>query len=344
MSSPLKDKDAIIAVDALGGDRAPEEIVTGACNAAKSFGCQMLLVGDEARVAPLLKREGSPPNVSMVHVEGVVAMDEAPTAAVRRGDSTSMGKTVDLVRQGAAHAAYSAGNSGAFLATAQIRLRTLPGIARPGFATAWPALRGPMLLVDAGANVDCKPEWLLQFALMGTAYARSVLGIDDPKVGLLSVGEEETKGNALTFEAFPLLAAAPIHFIGNVEGRDLLLGQADVVVCDGFVGNVALKTAEGTSEYVFTLLREAIQGSARAKLGAALLRPQFRAVRKRMDHREHGGAPVLGVRGICIVGHGRADAYTVQSAVRMALRAIRQDLVGSIARMLEPPGAASASS
>jgi len=340
----LNDKDVIIAIDALGGDRAPEEIVAGACAAAKSFGCRILLVGDEARVKPLLQREGNPLNVSTVHAPGVVAMDEAPTAAVRRGAETSMGKTVDLVREGLAHAAYSAGNSGAFLATAQIRLRTLPGIARPGFATAWPAIRGPMLLVDAGANVDCKPEWLVQFALMGTAYSRAVLGVADPKVGLLSVGEEETKGNALTFEAFPLLAAAPINFIGNVEGRDLLLGEADVVVCDGFVGNVALKTAEGTSEYIFTLLREAIQKSTRAKIGAALLRPQFRAVRKRMDHREHGGAPVLGVRGICIVGHGRADAHTVHSAVRMALRAVRQDLVGSIARMLEPPASAQASS
>jgi phosphate acyltransferase len=331
----LKDKDAIIAIDALGGDRAPGEIVIGACNAAKSFGCRILLVGDEARVRPLVEHEGSPANVSIVHAPGEVAMDEAPTAAVRRGEQTSMGKTVDLVRTGEAHAAYSAGNSGAFLATAQIRLRMLPGIARPGFATAWPAIRGPMLLVDAGANVDCKPEWLVQFALMGTAYSRAVLGIAEPKVGLLSVGEEETKGNALTLETFPLLAAAPINFIGNVEGRDLLLGDADVVVCDGFVGNVALKTAEGTSEYVFTLLREAIQSSMRAKLGAALLRPQFRAVRKRMDQREHGGAPVLGVRGICIVGHGRADAHTVHSACKMALRAVRQDLVASIGRMME---------
>jgi glycerol-3-phosphate acyltransferase PlsX len=333
----LNDNDVVIAVDGMGGDLAPDAIVAGACRAAREWGCGILLVGDRARLAALIAREGSPPSVDIVETSETVAMDEAPAAAVRRGGATSMGMTLDLVRDGRAHAAFSAGNSGAFLALATLRLSRLPGIARPGFATAWPSHKGPMLLVDAGANVDCKPEWLVQFALMGTAYARAVLGIEDPKVGLLSVGEEETKGNALTAETYPLLAAAPIHFIGNVEGRDMLLGDVDVVVADGFVGNVALKTAEGTSEYIFTLLREAIAAAPfPVRAAAALLRPVFRSVRARLDHRYHGGAPLLGVRGNCIIGHGRADALTVYSACRMALRAARQDLVGTIARTLAP--------
>ncbi|HME81528.1 MAG TPA: phosphate acyltransferase PlsX [Candidatus Eremiobacteraceae bacterium] len=336
----MNDSDVIIAIDGMGGDLAPDAIVAGACRAAREWGCRILLVGDRSALEPLLKREGAPANVSIVATSETVAMDEAPAIAVRRGGATSMGKTIDLVRDGEAHAAFSAGNSGAFLALATIRLSRLPGIARPGFATAWPAHKGPMLLVDAGANVDCKAEWLVQFAVMGSAYSRAVLGIPDPKVGLLSVGEEESKGNALTAEAFPLLSAAPIHFIGNVEGRDLLLGDADVVVADGFVGNVALKTAEGTSEYIFKLLREAIEEAPiHVKAGAALLRPVFRGVRSRLDHRYHGGAPLLGVRGNCIIGHGRADALTVYHACKMALRAARQDLVGSIERMLAPAAA-----
>jgi phosphate acyltransferase len=336
----LNDNDVIIAIDGMGGDLAPGEIVAGACRAAREFGCTILLVGDAARLEPLVRQHGGPPNVRIVPTTEEVAMDESPAIAVRRGAITSMGKALDLVREGSAHAAFSAGNSGAFLALATIRLSRLPGIMRPGFATAWPAHKGPMLLVDAGANVDCRAEWLVQFAIMGTAYARAVLDIAEPKVGLLSVGEEESKGNALTAEAFPLLAAAPIRFIGNVEGRDLLLGDADVVVTDGFVGNVALKTAEGTSEYIFKLLREGIASAGlSAKAGAALLRPVFRAVRARLDHRYHGGAPLLGVRGNCIVGHGRADALTAYSACRMALRAARQDLVGVIERTLAPPAA-----
>jgi glycerol-3-phosphate acyltransferase PlsX len=243
-----------------------------------------------------------------------------------------MGKTLDLVREGSADAAFSAGNSGAFLAIATIRLRPLPGIARPAIATVWPARKGPMLILDAGANVDCKPEWIAQFAVMGSAYARTVLGIAEPKVGLLSIGEEEGKGNALVDAATPLLAKAPIVFCGNVEGRDMLLGEVDVIVCDGFVGNVALKLAEGAGEYVFGALKEASNSSLLARIGAALLRGKLREIRKRMDYREYGGAPLLGVRGICLIGHGRTDAHAVDSACRSALRAVRQDLVAAIGR------------
>ncbi|MDQ6779683.1 MAG: phosphate acyltransferase PlsX [Candidatus Eremiobacteraeota bacterium] len=331
---------ACIAIDAMGGDAAPEKIVAGACDAARTLECRIMLVGDEARIRKLVPREGPPANLSIVHAPETVAMGDAPAAAVRRGANTSLGKAIDLVRDGAAHAAFSAGNSGAFLAVATIRLRTLPGIARPAIATAWPSKHGPMLLLDAGANVDCKPEWLLQFAIMGTAYARSVLSVAEPAVGLLSVGEEEGKGNALTEEAFPLLAAAPIKFIGNIEGRDLLLGHADVVVCDGFVGNVALKLAESGGEYFFGVLLENALATWRGKLGLSLLKPALRQVRKRFDHREYGGAPLLGVRGICLIGHGRADARAVVNGCKAALRAIRQDLVGSISGMLSSSGQA----
>ncbi len=322
----------------MGGDHAPDAIVVGACEAARAVDCRIALVGDRPRIEHIAAGAGGlPANIAVVHADGEVAMHEAPAAAVRRGASTSMGKMVDLVRDGTANAAFSAGNSGAFLAIATIRLRTLPGIARPAIATAWPARKGPMLLLDAGANVDCRPEWLVQFAVMGSAYARSVLGIAVPKVGLLSIGEEEEKGNALTETAFPLLSAAPIEFIGNVEGRDLLLGDADVIVCDGFVGNVALKLAEASGEYFFKTLLEGAMSSVRGKIGLQILKPALRSLRKRFDHREYGGAPLLGVRGICLIGHGRADTRAISSACHAALRAVRQDLVGSISGLLATP-------
>lgn len=331
----MNDSDICVAIDAMGGDHAPEEIVIGACQAARVLDCRIALVGDRKRIEAIAAKAGGlPPTIAVVHADSAVAMDESPSAAVRRGASTSMGKMVDLIRDGTAQAAFTAGNSGAFLAIATVRLRTLPGIARPAIATAWPAEKGPMLLLDAGANVDCRPDWLVQFAIMGSAYARAVLGVAAPRVGLLSVGEEEDKGNALTEAAFPLLEAAPINFIGNVEGRDLLPGRADVVVCDGFVGNVALKLAESAGDYFFGVLLQYATSNLRGKLGLQILKPAFRAVRKRFDHREYGGAPLLGLRGICLVGHGRADARAITSACRAALRAVRQDLVGSIGGLI----------
>ena len=326
----------------MGGDNAPREIVAGTLQAAAVFDARFILVGDEKRIAPLVKEAAPASKIEIVHAPETVAMDEAPVAAVRRGAVTSMAKAFELVRDGSADAVFSAGNSGAFLAFSMIRLRPLPGIARPAFATIWPARNGPMLVLDAGANVDCKPEWLVQFAIMGSAYSRAVLGVDKPKVGLLSIGEEEGKGNALIDAATPLLADAPIEFAGNVEGRDLLLGSVDVIVCDGFVGNVALKLAEGAGEYIFGALKEAATTSLAARIGALLLRPKIREIRGRMDYREYGGAPVLGVRGVSFVGHGRTDAKAVVSACRAAVRAVRQDLVGTIARAIAPANGAEA--
>jgi glycerol-3-phosphate acyltransferase PlsX len=327
----LNDSDVRIAIDAMGGDLAPDEVVAGACVAAKALGFQLLLVGDERRLAPLVNAAGAAANIRIVHAAEEVAMHESPSAALRRGGQTSMGKVIELVRDGDADAAFSAGNSGAFLAIATVRLRTVPGIARSAFATAWPARQGPMLLLDSGANVDCKPEWLVQFAVMGTAYSHGVLGVAAPKVGLLSVGEEEGKGDALTAAAFALLKTAPIEFVGNVEGRDLLLGEADVIVCDGFVGNVALKLVEATSEYIFDCVRSASRETLRARAGALMMRPALRRVKAMLDYREYGGAPLLGVRGVCLIGHGRADSIAVQSACRAALAAVRHGVVDAIA-------------
>jgi phosphate acyltransferase len=326
----LSSETVRVAVDAMGGDNAPHEIVAGVCRAAASLDCRLLLVGAAPRIREELTKHASPANVDVIDSPEQVAMDESPAAAVRRGAATSMGKVVDLVRDGSADAAFSAGNSGAFLAIATIRLRPLPGIARAAFATVWPARNGPMLLLDTGANVDCKPEWIAQFGIMGSAYAAAVLGIAQPKVGLLSIGQEAGKGNALVDAATPLLQRAPIRFIGNVEGRDLLLGDADVIVCDGFVGNVALKLAEGAGEYVFDALKAASTSSLGARIGAALLRPKLREIRARMDYREYGGAPLLGVRGLCLVGHGRTDARAVESACAAAVRAVKQKLVDTI--------------
>jgi len=318
----------------MGGDNAPREIVAGTLQAAKSFDARFILVGDQKQIEPLVDAASRAANIEIVHAQEVVAMDEPPVAAVRRGAVTSMAKAFELVRDGEADAVFSAGNSGAFLAFSMIRLRPLPGIARPAFATIWPARNGPMVVLDAGANVDCKPEWLVQFAIMGSAYSHAVLGVGNPKVGLLSIGEEESKGNELIDAATPLLASAPIEFAGNVEGRDLLLGNVDVIVCDGFVGNVALKLAEGAGEYIFGALKEAATTSLGARIGAMLLRPKIREIRGRMDYREYGGAPVLGVRGVSFVGHGRTDAKAVVSACRAAFRAVHEDLVGTIARAI----------
>jgi len=306
----------------MGGDNAPDEIVAGACRAASVLDCTILLVGAQSRIRPIVARNGSPANVQFVDTAEEVAMDEAPMAAVRRGAATSMGKTIELVRDGTADAAFSAGNSGAFFAIATIRLRPLPGIARAAFATVWPARNGPMLVLDAGANVDCKPEWIAQFAIMGSAYAQAVLGIRSPRVGLLSIGEEDGKGNALVDAATPLLAKAPIDFAGNVEGRDMLLGDVDVIVCDGFVGNVALKLAEGAGEYVFGALKEASTSSLAARIGSALLRPKLREIKNRMDYREYGGLPLLGIKGVSVIGHGSSNGRAVRNGIGAAIRAV----------------------
>jgi len=325
-----------IAIDAMGGDHAPEEIVAGAVLAAREGLGHMLLVGDEARIRPLLAKYGNV-DIEIVHAAGAIAMDANPSQALRNSDETSLGAAVNLVRDGKADAVVSAGNSGAFLAIALVKLRTIPGVARPAIAVVYPSRKGSAVVLDSGANVDCRPEWLVQFGLMGSAYARAVLGVAEPKVGIISNGEERTKGNALTIEAARLLERAPINFIGNVEPKDLFSNVADVLVTDGFVGNVMLKLSEGAASLIGDIVVDAIKaGSLAAKIGALLVKPTLTRVRDRLSYDNVGGAPLLGLRGNCIVAHGRANSQAVRSAIRAAVAEVREDVVGRIGELVGP--------
>lgn len=325
-----------IAIDAMGGDHAPEEIVAGAILAAQEDWGELTLVGDEGRIRPLLQGPGSE-KITLVHAPDNVPMDMHASQALRIADKTSLGGAVNLVKEGSADAVVSAGNSGAFLAIALIRLRTIPGIARPAIATVWPVMNGPMVLLDSGANVDCRPEWLEQFGLMGTAYAKAVLNQPNPRVAILSVGEEETKGNAQVLEAAKLLRAAPINFIGNVEGKDLFHNPADVVVVDGFVGNVVLKMGEGfVSDFQKVLKDALLGGGVIARIGAALVYPALRKMRARFNYETYGGAPLLGLRGNCIVTHGRATRNAVKHAIHAASIEVQNDVIGKITELVKP--------
>ena len=321
----------------MGGDHAPEEIVAGALLAAQEFDVDVVLVGDETRVRSLLQRKPGADSISIVHAPDAVAMDLSPSTAVRSCDRSSLGVAVNLVKQGEADAAVSAGNSGAFLAIAVVKLRTIEGISRPAIATVWPALNGPTVLLDSGANVDCRPEWLMQFGIMGSAYARAVLNIERPRVAMLSVGEERSKGNQLVLEAARLLEAAPVRFIGNVEGRDLFHNIADVIVADGFVGNVVLKTGEGMIADLGRVMRDALQGgNLVTKVGTAMLAPALKRLRKKFDYENYGGAPLLGLRGNCIVTHGRASRNAIKHAVGAAAQEVAHDVVGKITELTAP--------
>lgn len=325
-----------IAVDAMGGDHAPEEIVAGALLAAELDYADITLVGDEARVRALLKGPAAS-KIAVVHADDNVPMDMHASAALRIADKTSLGVAVGLVKQGQADAVVSAGNSGAFLAIALIKLRTIPGIARPAIATVWPALSGPTVLLDSGANVDCRPEWLEQFGIMGSAYATTVLKISNPRVAILSVGEERTKGNQQVLEAAKLLEEAPINFIGNVEGKDLFHNIADVVVADGFVGNVVLKAGEGMISDIGKIIKDSILGgSIVTKIGAALVAPALRRLRTKFNYETYGGAPLLGLRGNCIVTHGRASRNAIKHAIRAAAEEAENDVVGKITELIKP--------
>jgi glycerol-3-phosphate acyltransferase PlsX len=327
---------ARIAIDAMGGDHAPAEIVAGTLLAAQEDYGDLILVGDEAQVRPLLHGPGAD-KITLVHAPENVPMDMHASQALRIADKTSLGTAVNMVKEGQADAAVSAGNSGAFLAIALIKLRTISGIARPAIATVWPAINGPMVLLDSGANVDCRPEWLEQFGIMGSAYSKSVLNIERPRVAILSVGEESTKGNTQVLEAAKLLAQAPIHFIGNVEGKDLFHNAADVVVVDGFVGNVVLKMGEGLVSDMQKVIKETVLGgSLLTKAGAALMLPALRKLRERFNYETYGGAPLLGLCGNCIVTHGRASRNAIKHAIHAAAIEAQHDVVGKITEMVKP--------
>ena len=307
-----------IAVDAMGGDFAPKEIVQGAVDAAKKYDCEIVLIGDEEQIrAELHGADPTALRISIVHASEVIGMNEHPAEAVRSKKDSSIVVATRLVKEGQCDAVFSAGSTGAAVAAAQLILQRIRGVGRPSIATPMPTPDGVTLMLDSGANVDSKPEHLVQSAVMGSLYAQYVFGIARPRVGLLNIGEEETKGNEQAKETHSLLKAEPnIHFCGNAEGRDVPKGNFDVVICDGFVGNVVLKFAEGLAKTILGLIQEEIRGAGlMAKLGALLLMPTLRRLGKRLDVREYGGAPLLGVNGCCVIGHGSSDAKSVASAI-----------------------------
>ncbi len=310
-----------IAVDAMGGDHAPKSEVAGAVQAVRSFDVKVLLVGQQDVVRQELEQvEGYRDlAIEIVHASERITMEDSAAKAVRTKRDSSMRVASRLVRDGCAQAMVSAGNTGAAMATAKMVQGVVPGVDRPALVGIFPTMeQKPVVLVDVGANVDCDPKMLAQFAIMAEIYSRKVLHTRNPRVGMLSIGEEEHKGNDLTRATLPLLKSLNINFIGNVEGRDIYRGEVDVIVCDGFIGNVALKVSEGLVDMFKKLLRESLEATITGKIGYALSRNAFGEFKKRLDYSEYGGAPLLGVRGGCIICHGRSNANAIKNAIRVA--------------------------
>jgi glycerol-3-phosphate acyltransferase PlsX len=328
----------------MGGDHAPGAPIAGALAAIRELGCDVRLVGPEAEVRRELERHlssgkrasasnGQSPSSELpqiVDAPEVIGMEEHPVGAVRTKRRSSIVVGLDLIARGEADAFVTAGNTGAAMAAAVFGLKRIPGVDRPALATPFPTARGIRLLLDIGANADARPPNLVQFAVMGAVYAERVLGIPDPSVGLLSIGEEESKGNLLVQESHRQLRQAPIRFIGNVEGNDLPAGKADVVVTDGFTGNVVVKLCEGVVSTMLQVIRSEVQANPVSMVLAMGLRPVFRRVRRRVDYAEYGGAPLLGVDGVCIIAHGRSDARAIRNAIRVAGEAVRNSVVAHI--------------
>jgi len=343
---------SVIALDAMGSDRAPRPEIEGAILAARQYGVRVLLIGPESIIKPELDRHRAAATlpIEIVHASEYITMDDKVDAIRAKRDS-SMRVGLRMVRQGQAAGFVTAGNTGAAMATAKVVLGAVPGVDRPALAAIFPTAPGTVaMLLDVGANVDCKPQNLEQFAVMGDVYFRAMFGktfgrtfgntfgrrsgAPGPRVGLLSIGEEETKGNELTREAFHLLKQLPLNFIGNVEGRDLYNGQVDVIVADGFVGNVALKISEGVANLVRTALKESLKATITRQVGALLSRSAFTDFKKRLDHTEYGGAPLLGVKGVCIITHGSSNTNAMKNAVRVAAEFAERRINDSIERGL----------
>jgi len=314
-----------VAVDAMGGDHAPRPEVEGAVHAARELGVRILLVG----MAPEIKRElakhshrGLP--IEIAPASEVITMHDSPTQAFRKKKDSSAHVATKFVRNGLADAFVSAGNTGAVMAVARFGLGTLPSVDRPALAAPFPTSRGgTAVLIDVGANVDSKPAHLVQFAVMGEIYYRAIFGTRRPKIALLSIGEEEIKGNELTREAHSRLKSSSLNFTGNVEGRDIFSGTVDVVVCDGFIGNVALKISEGVAQHIGTMLKEALQSTISSQVGYVLARKAFKDFRRKIDYSEYGGAPLLGVKGVTVIGHGSSNGLAIKNAVRVATELVR---------------------
>jgi glycerol-3-phosphate acyltransferase PlsX len=322
-----------VAVDAMGGDRAPEEIVAGAV-AAGSDTIEPVLFGRREALEPLAG------GLEIVHADDIVAMDEKPSDAAREKRASSMFAACRAVGAGDAKAVVSAGNTGAMLAAGLLEIRRLPDVHRPAIAVPLPSIGGTSVLIDAGANADARPEHLVQFGHMGSVFAEEILGIADPTVALLSIGEEPEKGNRLVRETHPLLEASHLDFVGNVEGRELLAHAADVVVCDGFTGNMALKLMEGTIKTLLDELRKEIEESARGKLGGLLIRPAARGLRKRLDPDTYGGAYLLGLRGLVVIAHGSSSRTAIANAITLGAQGAAGNVVERVAAHLEEEVAA----
>jgi len=330
---------ARIAIDAMGGDHAPAEIVAGAIRATEELGVDVLLVGDPEQIKASVGQPSSLSSLEIVPAEGTVEMHEEPLGALRRKPKASINVAMDLVKKKRADAVVSAGHSGAAMAAALLRLGRLPGIDRPAIGAVLPTMipGKPVIILDVGANVDCRPKFLEQFAFLGTMYSQYVLGVAEPKVGLLNIGEESSKGNELALRTHQLLQENPqVPFVGNAEGRDVLTGNFDVVVCDGFMGNVLLKFAEAVGEVALQILREELPQGVRGKIGVSVLKPNLRRIKQRMDHAEHGGGLLLGVDGVCIISHGSSQSPTIFSAVRLAREAVENQVLERIQAKYQP--------
>lgn len=330
----------IIALDAMGGDNAPEATVEGAILAAKTLKAKIILVGCEEIICREISKHGKKYNVNSLDIDicnaaEVISMDEHPSKAVRNKKNSSLSVCARLVGEGKADAFISMGNSGAAMAAALFYLKRIEGVSRPAIATVFPTLNGHCLIADAGANMDCKPEHLLQFALMSLGYSQTVMGIENPRIGIVSIGEEETKGNELTLAASELLRKTKLNFIGNIEGRDIPKGGADIVICDGFVGNVILKFGEGLAEMMLKLIKKGFKEHPVAWASIPFLWLAIRDLMRKVDYSEVGGMPLLGVNGICIIGHGRSDAKAVKSALFTAAKSVEYNFIDSVEKSLK---------
>lgn len=325
-----------LAVDVMGGDSGPGVVVTGAVAALQSTSSikELILVGDETEVRKHLGAGQGDGRIRIVHASEVVTMEDGPTEVLRKKKDSSLVRAIDCAASGQADAVLSCGNTGGLLAAATIKLRRIPGIDRPGIATVIPTPENDFVLLDAGANVEAKPMHLVHYAIMGSVYSSQVLGYEKPRVGLLSNGTEESKGNELTREAYRLCRRLDLHFIGNVEGHDLFAGRVDVVVCDGFVGNITLKTAESLAKGMFRLLKRELTANPIRKLGAWLARGAFRSVRSRMDPDMYGSAPLLGLNGVVFKAHAAASERAIRNGIRLATEAFQHQMIDLIARQV----------
>lgn len=327
-----------IAIDAMGGDYAPEEIIKGSLTAAREYNVALQLVGKVDEINAELKKynlEGL--DILVKQANEVIEMGESPGTAIRKKKDSSIVVAVDCVAKGESQALVAAGSTGAAMAASLFGLGRLPGIDRPAIAVLLPTMDKPVVILDAGANTDCEPHMLHQFAVMGSVFSSSVLGCESPRVGVLNIGGESSKGNSLAQNTYKLLSQHQdqLNFVGNVEGRELFMGTCDVVVCDGFVGNVTLKVTEGVANMIVKMLKDEINSSILTKLGALIAKPAFTKLKKKTNYEEHGGALLLGIKGICVIAHGGSKAYAIKNAIRVAKEAVEADINGKISSMYE---------